>query len=324
MKKICFWIKNLLFYIFVTIVFYSLTYLTIDIIFREPDVSNIKTYINGFTIIFYIILLLMITYIIFHIKNKKFNIVEIIIFSALIGIITLPSLYRSTVYKQEKLQEIIQGKEVINKDLTKYFEQKDYDIKFSGYNDGCHIICTDTPTYSYKINNNKLDLKYDITLNARTLEVESDMLIESFLEKQNINKPLTNYLRLLDAIPLSVNVNGNVKEIDFKNLNNDYSELNILSNSTFVFQDYSVNLDTLNKDEIINLSKQLFKVYKEYFYQDNIENDVIKFYVRKNDNNYGIGELKEKFDGVIFLDFRTYNDSDIELKFSDIIILNEN
>ena len=324
MKKICFWIKRLLFYIFVTIVFYSLTYLTIDIIFREPDVSNIKTYINGLTIIFYIILLLMITYIIFHIKNKKFNIVEIIIFSALIGIITLPSLYRSTVYKQEKLQEIIQGKEVINKDLTKYFEQKDYDIKFSGYNDGCHIICTDTPTYSYKINNNKLDLKYDITLNARTLEVESDMLIASFLEKQNINKPLTNYLRLLDAIPLSVNVNGNVKEIDFKNLNNDYSELNILSNSTFVFQDYSVNLDTLNKDKIINLSKQLFKVYKEYFYQDNIENDVIKFYVRKNDNNYGIGELKEKFDGVIFLDFRTYNDSDIKLKFSDIIILNEN
>ena len=102
------------------------------------------------------------------------------------------------------------------------------------------------------------------------------------------------------------------------------SELNILSNSTFVFQDYSVNLDTLNKDKIINLSKQLFKVYKEYFYQDNIENDVIKFYVRKNDNNYGIGELKEKFDGVIFLDFRTYNDSDIKLKFSDIIILNEN
>ena len=105
MKKVWVWIKRLLFYIFVVIVFYSLTYLTIDIIFREPDVSNIKTYINSFTIIFYIILLLMVAYIILHIKKKKFNIVEIIIFSALIGIITLPSLYRSAIYKYEKLQE---------------------------------------------------------------------------------------------------------------------------------------------------------------------------------------------------------------------------
>ena len=322
MKKVWFWIKRLLFYIFVAIVFYSLTYLTIDIIFREPDVSNIKTYINGFTIKIYIILLLMVAYIILHIKKKKFNIVEIIIFSALIGIITLPSLYRSADYKYEKLQDIKQGKELINKDLTKYFETKDYDIKFSGYDDGCHIICTDTPTYSYEISNNKLDLNYDITLNARTLEVESNMLIEDFLEKQNINKPLTTYLRLLNALPLSVSVNGSVKEIDFKNLNNDYSDLNILSNSTFIFEDYYIDLDTLNKEEIINLSKQLFKVYKEYFYKDNIENDVIKIYIRKNDKSYAIGELKERFDGVIFLDFRTYNNSDIELKFSDVIILN--
>ena len=56
MKKVCFWIKRLVFYIFVAIVFYSLSYLTIDIIFREPDVTNIKTYINGFRIIFYFIL----------------------------------------------------------------------------------------------------------------------------------------------------------------------------------------------------------------------------------------------------------------------------
>ncbi len=321
MKKVWFWIKRLLFYLFVAIVFYSLTYLTTDIIFREPDVSNIKTYINGFTIIFYIILLLMVAYIILHIKKKKFNIVEIIIFSALIGIITLPSLYRSAVYKYEKLQNIKQGKELINKDLTKYFETKDYDIKFNGYNDGCHIICTDTPTYSYEISNNKLDLNYDITLNARTLEVESNMLIEDFLEKQNINKPLTTYLRLLNALPLSVSVNGSVKEIDFKNLNNDYSDLNILSNSTFIFEDYYVDLDTLNKEEIINLSKQLFKVYKDYFYQDNIENNLIKFYIRKKDKSYAYGELKERFDGVIFLDFRTYNNSDVELKFSDVIIL---
>lgn len=321
MKKVWFWFKRLLFYIFVAIVFFSLTYLTIDIIFREPDVSYIKTYINGFTIIIYIILLLLITYIILHIKKKNFNIVEIIIFSVLIGMITLPSLYRSAVNKYEKLQGIKQGKELINKDLKKYFEAKDYDIKYSGYNDGCHIICTDTPTYSYEINNTKLELNYNITLNARTLEVENDMLIEEFLEKQNIKEPLTYYLRLLNAIPLSVSINGSIKEIDFKNLNNDYSNLNILSNSTFIFNDYNVELDTLNKEEIINLSKQLFKVYKDYFYEDNIENDVIRFYVRKNGSNYAIGEIKERFDGVIFLDFRTYNDSDIELKFSDAIIV---
>lgn len=321
MEKVWFWIKRLLFYIFLTIVFYSLTYLTIDIIFREPDVSNIKTYVNGFTIIFYIILLLLITYVISHIKKKNFSVVEIIIFSALIGYITLPSLYGSAVYKYEKLQKINQGKEIINKDLIKYFETKDYDIKFSDYNDGCHIICTDIPTYSYEINNKKLDLKYEITLNARTLEVESDMLVEDFLKKQNINNPLTTYLRLLNALPLSVNVNGSVEKIDFKNLNNDYSNLNILSNSTFIFKNYYIYLDTLNKEEIINLSKQLFKVYKEYFYKDNIENDVIYFYVRKNDKSYAIGELRERVDGVIFLNFKTYTNSDIELKFSSDIIL---
>ena len=194
---------------------------------------------------------MLITYIILHIKKKEFNTIEIIIFSALIGIITLPSLYSSAIFKYEKLQGIKQGKELINKNLAKYFEKKDYKIKFKGYNDGCHIICTDTPTYSYEINNTKIDLNYNITLNAKTLEIESDMLIEDFLEKQNINKPLTNYLRLLNVLPLSVSVNGRVKEIDFKNLNNDYSDLNILSNSTFIFENFYVDFGIFNKEEII-------------------------------------------------------------------------
>ena len=321
MKKVYFWFKRLLFYIFVMIVFYSFIYLAIDIIFREPDVFNIKTYINDFMVILYIILFLMIIFIFLHLKKEKFNIVEIIIFSVLISLITLPSLCRTAVYKYEKLQGINQGKELINNDLIKYFNEKEYSIKFKGYDDGCHIICTDTPIYSYEINNTKLELNYDVTLNAETLEVESDRLIEEFLKKQNINKPLTYYLRLLNVLPLSVSVNGSIKEIDFKSLNNNYSDLNILDNSLFIFEDYYVDLDTLNKEEIINLSKLLYKAYKDYFYYDNIENDVIIFYIRSNDKIYAIGELKERFDNTVFLDFRTYNNSDIELKFSDVITL---
>ena len=229
------------------IVFYSFIYLAIDIIFREPDVFNIKTYINDFMVILYIILFLMIIFIFLYLKKEKFNIVEIIIFSVLISLITLPSLCRTAVYKYEKLQGIKQGKELINKYLIKYFDKKDFNIKFKDYNDGCHIICTDTPIYSYEINNTKLELNYDVTLNAETLEVESDRLIEEFLKKQNINKPLTYYLRLLNVLPLSVSVNGSIKEIDFKSLNNNYSDLNILDNSVFIFEDYYVDLDTLNK-----------------------------------------------------------------------------
>ena len=321
MKIIFFGIKRFIFYVFVLIVFYALSFLTIDIVFREPDVFSWDNYINGYMMILYIVLILLITYIVFHIKKGKFNVIEVIIFSIIIGCISFPSLYNSAIFKYKKLQGINDGKNLIREYLKEDFNENDFEIKFSGYNDGCHIICTDTPIYWYEINNSKLNLTYNVTLNAETLEIENDELVSSFLEKRGIENSLTTYLRLLDVIPLSIKVNGRVEEIYFDKLGDNYSDLDILSNANFSFESFSVSLDNFTKEEIISLANKLFKLYKEYFYQDNVNIEEVIFYITKDDKGYAIGTINERYDGSLHLDFRTYSNSDIDMSFSEVIVL---
>ena len=319
LKKIWFLVKRLLFYIFSLIVVFSILFLLIHIIFREPDVTTLSDYINNFTIVIYIILALFATYITFYIKKNKFKVLEIIIASAIIGVIVLPNIYNEGKRQYSKIEDIKQGKVLINKYLTQYFDEKDYNILY----DGKRVALFVSSTYCYEIENKAMDFTFEIELGTHDLEFDENTLIDSFLEKYKVERynAFNTYLKTLEVFPLSVEAKADITEIDFKKLNNDFSTTNILKNATYDFDSFNIQLDTLDKNEIIELSKKLFKVYKEYIYKDNIEDNIIKFYVQKNDKSYAYGELNEKFDDVLFLDFRTYNNSDVDLKFSEVIIL---
>ena len=102
-------------------------------------------------------------------------------------------------------------------------------------------------------------------------------------------------------------------------MDDDFSKINILKYLVYDFDCFYIQLDKLEKNEIIDISKKLFKIYKEYIYKDNLEDDLIKFYVQKDDELYAYGEIKESFDNVLFLDFRTYKNSEIDLKFNEVI-----
>ena len=132
LKKIWFLVERLLFYVFSLIVVFAILFLLIHIIFREPDVTTLRDYINNFTIVIYIILALFATYIAFYMKKNKIKALEIIIVSAIIGVIVLPSIYNEGKRQYLKIEDIKQGKVLINKYLTQYFDEKDYNILYDG------------------------------------------------------------------------------------------------------------------------------------------------------------------------------------------------
>ncbi|MGN1379847.1 MAG: hypothetical protein ACI4XR_05630, partial [Bacilli bacterium] len=317
LKKIWFIGKRLLFYIFSLILVFAILFLFIHIIFREPDITTLSDYINNFTIVIYIILALFAIYIVFYIKNNKFKLFEIIIMFLIIGVIILPIIYNEGKKQYLKVRDIKQGKVLINKYLTNYFDRNDYNILYSGK----RIALFTSSTYCYEINNKVMDYTFEIELNTHNLEFAQNTLIDSFLEKNKIERynALNTYLKILEVLPLNVEVNADITEIDFKKISNDFTMLNILKNATYDLDSFNIQLDTLDKNEIIKLSKKLFIIYKDYIY-NNKEDNIIRFYIQKNDKSYAYGEINEKLDNVLFLDFRTYNNSEIELKFSEVII----
>lgn len=319
LKKIWFLAKRLLFYIFSLIFVLAILLILIHIIFREPDVITLSDYINNFMIVIYIILALLATYIAFYIKKNKFKVLEIIIASAIIGVIVLASIYNEGNRQYLKIEDIKQGKVLIKKYLTQYFDEEDYYIVYGGERKPWFS----SSTYCYEIENKAMDFTFEIELGTRDLEFDENTLIDSFLEKYKVSRynALDVYLKTLEVLPLSVEAKADIIKIDFKKLNNDFSTTNILKNATYDFDSFNIQLDTLDKNEIIELSKRLFNVYKEYIYKDDIEDNVIKLYIQKNGKSYAYGELKENFEDIIFLEFRTYNNSNVELKFSEVIIL---
>lgn len=317
LKKIWFIGKRLLFYIFSLILVYAILFLFIHIIFSEPDITTLSDYINNFTIVIYIILALFAIYIVFYIKNNKFKLLEIIIMFLIIGVIILPIIYNEGKKQYLKVRDIKQGKVLINKYLTNYFDENDYNILYSGK----RVALFTSSTYCYEINNKVMDYTFEIELNTHNLEFAQNTLIDSFLEKNKIERynALNTYLKILEVLPLNVEANADIAEIDFKKISNDFTMLNILKNATYDLDSFNIQLDTLDKNEIIKLSKKLFIIYKDYIY-NNKEDNIIRFYIQKNDKSYAYGEINEKLDNVLFLDFRTYNNSEIELKFSEVII----
>ena len=296
----------------------AVLYLLIHIIFREPDITTLSTYINNFTIVVYVILILFAVYVLYYIKNNKFKLLELVIMFSIISIMILPNIYNIGKNRYLKIKEINEGKNIINKYLMQYFDEEDYKILYDGYR---WAFLADG-TYYYEVESKIMDFKFRIGLNEYTLDIEENTFIDIFLEKNNIERysALNTYLKTLGVLPLSVNAKADVVEINFNKMNDDFSKLNILNNLVYDFDCFYIQLDKLEKNEIIDLSKELFNIYKEYIYKDNLEDDVIKFYVQRDNVSYAYGEIKENFDNVLILDFRTYNNSEIDLKFNEVIM----
>jgi len=176
------------------------------------------------------------------------------------------------------------GKNTINNYLISNFGEKNTSntiVKFSHYSDGCHIICTDSPTWNYNILHPLLDQSYNIAINSTLDNIINDEFINKLVEEYDL---INNYEKLTNEqidLPRGVKLKFNLNSFDINNMyKSKYTMEELLNRAQFVSNNFELNMDTWNEDDAIAIIKKTYLIYLKYFKENS---KYISFYIYADD-----------------------------------------
>lgn len=303
-------IKKVLFLL--SFIFETLLLLDILLFFAFPikDIGNqtLDTYI----LVFLILINLLVIFLQYkYIKKNPINktLIYIIIFT--IGLYFL--LESNILIQRINFNKNIQiGKNTINNYLISNFGEKNTSntiVKFNHYSDGCHIICTDSPTWNYNILHPLLEQSYNIAVNSTLDNIVNDEFINKLVEEYDL---INNYEKLTNEqmdLPHGIKLKFNLNSFDINKMyNSKYTTKELLKRAQFVSNNFELNMDTWNEDDAIAIIKNTYLIYLKYFKENS---KYIHFYIYADDMTL---KNNTHFASNIFADGSITKQNDLNIK----------
>ncbi len=232
--------------------------------------SDIQRKVLKVTII--ILLLLLIVPSIIHLINSKNNL--------------------NTTYNQDKI--------IIENYLKDEFGEK--------YYNNMEIIKPSRISTNYEIKTPLLKETFELSLNEKRTKITSNSFYEDFIDENDLNDKLSNYLNQYYKFPEYLELNSSIDKFDIKDSNNID---NLLKNCSYKIDSFNITKEDYNKEEIIKIIKDYFINYDQILttYYDK---SYLMFNAKVNNKSYAsIQTIKDKYEaGSIKLIFSGYNYGD--------------
>lgn len=168
------------------------------------------------------------------------------------------------------------------------------------YYNSMEIIEPDNISSTYKIQTSLLEQPFELSLNETRTEIISNSFYEDFVEENDLNVKLSNYLKQYYELPDYLEINSSIYYFDVKDSNNINK---LLTNCSYQINYYEILTEYYNKEEIIEIIKDFFIKYDK-----TLNTDDFMFYVKINNQYYASIQAIKNEDGIIHLIFNGYND----------------